>query len=300
VKARTLPVDEVILDLEDSAAAAVKDTAREAAAAALREGGWDGKLVAVRVNDATTPWAFRDVITLVEGAGDALDVVMLPKVTGPDQIAWLDLLLGQLERATGLPLGGIGIEAQIEDAAGLRDADAIAVASPRLRALIYGPGDLSASLGTRSLVIGAQPAGYPGGDAYHYVLMRILVAARAAGIQAIDGPYAAIHDGAGLRAAATISAALGFDGKWVLNPSQVDIVNEVFTPGEDEYDRAVGILRAYESSADGATTLDGEMIDEATRKMALSTVARSRAAGPARASSPPPGRAPAPGGVDAT
>jgi citrate lyase subunit beta/citryl-CoA lyase len=108
--------------------------------------------------------------------------------------------------------------------------------------------------------------------------MRILVAARAAGIQAIDGPYAAIHDGAGLRAAATSSAALGFDGKWVLNPSQVDIVNEVFTPGKDEYDRAVGILDAYERSADGATTLDGEMIDEATRKMALAIVARARAA----------------------
>jgi citrate lyase subunit beta / citryl-CoA lyase len=274
-KARTLPVDEVILDLEDSAAPAVKEQARAAAVAALRAGGWGDRLVAVRVNDATTGWAYRDVIEVVEGAGESLDVVMLPKVTGPDQIAWLDLLLGQLERATGQPPGRIGIEAQIENAAGLRAVDAIAASSARLRTLIYGPGDLSASLGTRSLVIGGQPAGYAGGDAYHYVLMRILVAARAAGLQAIDGPYAAIGDAAGLRAAATSSAALGFDGKWVVHPSQVDIVNEVFTPDKDEYERAVGILDAYQRSADGATTLDGEMIDEATRKMAQAVIARA-------------------------
>jgi citrate lyase subunit beta/citryl-CoA lyase len=275
-KARDLSVDEVFLDLEDAVSPDAKDAAREAAVAALRAGGWGGKVVAVRVNDATTPWAYRDVITVVEGAGNALDVIMLPKVAGPDQIAWLDLLLGQLERATGLPAGRIGIEAQIEDAAGLRDADAIAAASPRIQALIFGPGDLSASLGTRSLVIGGQPAGYLGGDAYHYVLMRILVAARAAGVQAIDGPYAVINDADGLRAAATSSTALGFDGKWVLHPSQVDIVNEVFTPSEPEYQRAVGILDAYERAASGALLSGGEMIDEATRKMAQSIVAKSR------------------------
>jgi citrate lyase subunit beta / citryl-CoA lyase len=275
-KARGLNVDEVFLDLEDAVSPEAKEAAREEAVAALREGGWDGKVVAVRVNDATTPWAYRDVITVVEGAGNALDVIMLPKVTGPDQIAWLDLLLGQLERATGLPSGRIGIEAQIEDAAGLRDVDAIAAASPRIQALVFGPGDLSTSLGTRSLVIGGQPAGYLGGDAYHYVLMRILVAARAAGVQAIDGPYAVIHDSDGLRTAAASSAALGFDGKWVLHPSQVDVVNEVFTPSEPEYRRAVGILDAYERAATGAVLSDGEMIDEATRKMAQSIVVRSR------------------------
>jgi citrate lyase subunit beta / citryl-CoA lyase len=276
-RSRDVGVDEVIVDLEDSAAPAVKDQARDAAVAALREGGWGKRIVAVRVNDATSRWAYRDVIAVVEGAGEALDVIVLPKVTGQAQIAWLDLLLGQLERATGLPPGRIGIEAQIEDAAGLRDVDAIATASARLRALIYGPGDLSASLGTRSLVIGGQPPGYAGGDAYHYVLVRILVAARAAGVAAIDGPYAAIDDLDGLRAAATSSAALGFDGKWVLHPSQADIVNEAFTPGKDEYDRAVEILDLYEHAA-GATTLDGEMIDEATRKMALAVVAKARAA----------------------
>ena len=282
-KARDLSVDEVFLDLEDAVSPDAKDAAREAAVAALRAGGWGGKVVAVRVNDATTPWAYRDVITVVEGAGNALDVIMLPKVTGPDQIAWLDLLLGQLERATGLPAGRIGIEAQIEDAAGLRDADAIAAASPRIQALIFGPGDLSASLGTRSLVIGGQPAGYLGGDAYHYVLMRILVAARAAGVQAIDGPYAVINDADGLRAAATSSAALGFDGKWVLHPGQVDVVNEVFTPSPADYARALRILDAYRQATEvdrrGAVMLDDEMIDEASRKMALAIAAKGAAAG---------------------
>jgi len=278
-KARELGVDEVFLDLEDSVMPQAKDEARQAAVAALRAGGWDGKVVAVRVNDATTPWAYRDVITVVEGAGAAIDVIMLPKVTSPAQVAWLDLLLGQLERATGLPAGGIGIEAQIEDAAGLRDVDAIAAASPRLAALIFGPGDFTASLGMRSLDLGGQPAGYLGGDAYHYVLMRILVAARAAGVQAIDGPYARIPDIEGLRTAATSAAALGFDGKWVLHPGQIPVVNEVFTPSAAEYERAAGILEAYEQATDGAVMFGGEMIDEASRKMALAIAAKGRAAG---------------------
>lgn len=281
-KARSLPVDEVFLDLEDAVAPSAKDEARGAAVAALREGGWDGKLVAVRVNDATTAWAYRDVITVVEGAGDALDVIMLPKVSSPAQVVWLDLLLGQVERAAGLPEGRIGIEAQIEDAAGLRSVEEIAVASPRLAALVFGPGDFTANLGMRSLSVGGQPAGYAGGDAYHYVLTRILVAARAAGLQAIDGPYSRIHDTDGLRAAAASSAALGYDGKWVLHPAQVSVVNETFTPDAEEFERAVGILGAYEQATDvegrGAVMFDGEMIDEATRKMALAIAAKGRAA----------------------
>ena len=282
-KARELPVDEVFLDLEDAVAPAAKEDARDAAVAALLEGGWDGKLVAVRVNDATTRWAYRDVISVVEGAGDALDVILLPKVSSPAQVVWLDLLLGQVERAAGLPLGRIGIEAQIEDAAGLRSVEEIAVASPRLAALVFGPGDFTANLGMRTLAIGDQPSGYTGGDAYHYVLMRILVAARAAGLQAIDGPYSRIHDTDGLRASAASVAALGFDGKWVLHPAQVPVVNEVFTPSSEEFARATGILDAYEHATGvdkrGAVMFDGEMIDEASRKMALAIAAKGRAAG---------------------
>jgi citrate lyase subunit beta/citryl-CoA lyase len=282
-KAQELAVDEVFLDLEDAVAPGQKADARAAVAAALRSGDWGAKVRAVRVNDVTTGWAYRDVIDVVEQAGEFLDVIVLPKVTGPEHISWLDLLLSQLEQAMGYPAGRIGIEAQIEDARGLAEVDRIAAASPRLEALVFGPADFMASLGMRSLEIGAQPAGYLGGDAFHYPHLRILVAARARGLQAVDGPYAAIHDGEGLRRNAASVAALGYDGKWVLHPGQVEIVNAEFSPAQADYDRAELILEAYEHSTTvqgrGAAMLDGEMIDEASRKLAMVAAARGRAAG---------------------
>jgi citrate lyase subunit beta/citryl-CoA lyase len=281
-KARDLAADEVMLDLEDSVAPAAKEAARGLAVAALAAGGWDGKLVAVRINGATTPWAYQDVIAIVEGAPGAVDSLVLPKVGSATQVAWLDLLLGQVEQAAGVPAGRIRIEAQIEDAAGLAAVEAIAAASGRLDSLVFGPADFMASIGMRSLTVGGQPAGYEG-DAHHYALMRILVAARAAGLQAIDGPYARIHDTEGLRKAATSAAALGYDGKWVLHPAQVDVVNEVFTPSASDYARAVRILDAYDRATKvdktGAVMLDDEMIDEASRKMALMVAAKGDAAG---------------------
>jgi citrate lyase subunit beta / citryl-CoA lyase len=288
-KAQSLDADEVLLDLEDAVAPEAKRDARGQVAAVLRTGHWDGKVTTVRVNGATTGWAYRDVIEVVEQAGRHLDAIVLPKVGGPDQIAWLDLLLGQVEQAAGLALGRIGIEAQIEDARGLAGVDAIAAASPRLEALVFGPADFMASLGMRSLEIGAQPAGYAGGDAFHYPLLRMLVAARAHGLQAIDGPYAAIGDDEGLRRAAVSAAALGYDGKWVIHPGQIEVVNAAFSPGQAEYDRAELILEAYEYHTTvenrGAARLDGEMIDEASRKLALVAAARGRAAGLTRTSS---------------
>jgi citrate lyase subunit beta/citryl-CoA lyase len=252
-------------------------------AAALEAGGWDGKIRAVRVNGATTRWAYRDVIEVAERAGRHLDTIVLPKVTGPQQVAWLDLLLGQIEQAADLPAGRIGIEAQIEDARGLAEVDQIAGASPRLQALVFGPADFMASLGMRSLEIGAQPPGYAGGDAFHYAHLKILVAARANGLQAIDGPYAAIGDADGLRNSAVSAAALGYDGKWVIHPGQIEIVNAAFSPGQASYDRAELILEAYEYytsvESRGAVSLDGQMIDEASRKLALVAAARGRAAG---------------------
>jgi citrate lyase subunit beta/citryl-CoA lyase len=282
-KARGLDVDEVFLDLEDAVAPAAKLAARRVVAQALRDGGWGGRVMAVRINDATTAWAYRDVVDVVEQAGPHLDAIVLPKVTGPGHVVWLDLLLGQIEQAMGYPAGAIGIEAQIEDARGLAAVDAIAAASPRLAALVFGPADFMASLGMRSLDIGAQPAGYAGGDAFHYPLLRLLVAARAHGLQAIDGPYAAIADTEGLARAAASVAALGFDGKWVLHPGQVGPVNEAFSPSQQDYDRAELILAAYAhytgEDQRGAALLDGQMIDEASRKLALVTAARGRAAG---------------------
>jgi citrate lyase subunit beta/citryl-CoA lyase len=287
-KATSLNADQVLLDLEDAVAPDAKTDARAHVARALEESDWGGKVTTVRVNGATTRWAYRDVIDVVERAGQHLDTIVLPKVTGPQQVAWLDLLLGQVEQAAGLPAGRIGIEAQIEDAQGLAAVEEIAGSSPRLEALVFGPADFMASIGMRSLEIGAQPAGYAGGDAFHYPHLRILVAARANGLQAIDGPYAAIADADGLRRSATSAAALGYDGKWVIHPGQIEIVNAAFSPGQAEYDRAELILEAYAYyttvESRGAARLDGEMIDEASRKLALVAAVRGRAAGLARTS----------------
>jgi citrate lyase subunit beta / citryl-CoA lyase len=278
-KARGLPADELFLDLEDAVAPSAKAQARANAVAALA-GDWGGKLVAVRVNDATTGWAHRDVIDLV-AAGP--DVIVLPKVTSPEHVAWLDLLLGQAEQEAGLPVGQTGIEAQIEDASGLAAVNAIAAASPRLEALVFGPADFMASVGIRSLDVGGQPAGYAGGDVYHYALMRILIAARARGLQAIDGPYLKVRDTDGFRRSAGSAAALGYDGKWVLHPSQIDAANEVFAPSAADFAQASRIIEAYDRAthveARGAVMLGDEMIDEASRKMAQAVVARGRAAG---------------------
>ena len=283
-KAKGLPADEVFLDLEDAVAPDAKEEARAQVAAALAEAGWSGQLRGVRVNDWTTPWTHADVIEVVSVAGAFLDIVVLPKVSDVSHIHALDLLLTQLEQKHGLPVGRIGIEAQIENAQGLTNIDAIA-AGPRVQALVLGPADMSASLNMRTLEVGEQPEGYDVGDAHHYVLMRILVAARAHGVLAIDGPYLKVRDVEGFRRVAGRSAALGYDGKWVLHPDQIAAGNEVFSPRQEDYDRAELILEAYEwhtsraGGARGAVMLGDEMIDEASRKMALVIAGKGRAAG---------------------
>jgi citrate lyase subunit beta/citryl-CoA lyase len=288
-KAQTLPADQVFLDLEDAVAPLVKEEARHAVVDALNQGDWGGKTRAVRVNDWTTQWTYRDVITVVEGAGDRLDCVMLPKVADAGQVTALDLLLTQIEKTTGLPVGRIGIEAQIENAAGLMNVEAIAASSPRLETIIFGPADFMASINMRSLVVGEQPPGYPA-DAYHYILMRILIAARAHGLQAIDGPYLQVRNVEGFAAVARRAAALGYDGKWVLHPDQIAAANEIFSPAQEDYDHAELILDAYDWStsaaggAKGSAMLGDEMIDEASRKMALVIAAKGRAAGLRRTS----------------
>ena len=232
------------------------------------------------------------MIDVVEQAGQSLDVIVLPKVTGPRDIAWLDLLLGQVEQSAGLPPGGIGIEAQIEDAAGLAAVDAIAAASARLEALVFGPADFMASLGMRSLTVGAQPAGTPATPS----------TTRTCGSWWRPGPTGCRRSTArtprsttldGLRRSAASVAALGYDGKWVIHPSQIDIVNAEFSPSQADYDRAELLLAAYDYYTGrglGAAALDGEMIDEASRKLALVAAVRGRAAGLTRTSTfAPPG-----------
>ncbi len=287
-KARGLPADQVFMDLEDAVAPIAKEEARRNIVAALNEGGYEGKTRVVRVNDLTTSWTYRDVIEVVEGAGANLDCIMLPKVQTAEQITWLDMTLTQIEKTVGLEVGRIGIEAQIENALGLINVDAIAQASPRVETIIFGPADFMASINMKSLVVGEQPAGYDVGDAYHYILMRILMAARAFDKQAIDGPYLQIKDVEGYKRVAGRSAALGFDGKWVLHPGQVEAANEVYSPRQQDYDHAELILDAYDyytsaaGGALGAVMLGDEMIDEASRKMALVISAKGRAAGMAR------------------
>ncbi|MCZ0973677.1 CoA ester lyase [Streptomyces albulus] len=288
-KAQGLAADQVFLDLEDACAPLAKPQARHTIVTFLNEGDWTGKTRVVRVNDWTTEWTYRDVVTVVEGAGANLDCIMLPKVQDAAQVTALDLLLTQIEKTTGLEVGRIGIEAQIENAKGLVNVDAIAGASPRLESIIFGPADFMASLNMKSLVVGEQPPGYPA-DAYHYILMRILMAARTHNLQAIDGPYLQIKNVDGFREVAGRAAALGFDGKWVLHPGQVEAANEVFSPSQEDYDHAELILDAYEwctseaGGKKGSAMLGDEMIDEASRKMALVIAGKGRAAGMVRKS----------------
>ncbi len=284
-KAPSLAADQIFLDLEDSVARSEKDAARARVIQALNENDWASgpqKTVVFRVNGTDTPFYYRDLIEVVEGAGDKLDAVMIPKVQTPGDIEMTCKLLSQIEMAKGWELGRIGIEAQIEDAKGLIAADQLATASPRMETLIFGPGDYSAAIGIPITQIGGAPAGYPG-DHLNYLYSRIVVAARAAGIQAIDGPYAAFKDEEGLKTRTQLVRALGLDGKWTIHPAQIDVINAIFTPSQEQYDHAEGMLAAYQEAADhgssGAAIYDGEMIDEANRKMAERIAKAGRAAG---------------------
>ena len=278
-KAATLEADHVLFDLEDATAPSEKAGARAIVVESLRTLDFGRRAVAVRVNGVDTPWCYRDVVDVVEPAGDRLDTLILPKVESAADVTFLDRLLTQIELAQGWPVGRIGIEVLIESASGVQQVDDIARSSARLEALIFGPGDLSASLGLGQLTIGTLDSDYPG-DIWHYSLMRLLVAARANGLLAIDGPYAAFADLPGLERSARRTAALGYDGKWVIHPSQIDTVNRVYSPDPATYARAEGILAAYrlatEGEGRGAVRFEGEMIDEANRKMAESVARRGR------------------------
>jgi citrate lyase subunit beta/citryl-CoA lyase len=280
-KAVGLDADEVFLDLEDAVAPNEKESARGRVIEALQTLDFGDKTVVVRVNGTDTPHYYRDLIAVVEQAGEKLDAIMLPKVRTPGDIEMTAKLLTQIELANDLEVGRIGIEAQIEDATGLLACEAIAAASPRMETLIFGPGDYSAAVGIPITTIGAAPDGYPG-DHLNYLYSRLLVAARAAGIQAIDGPYGRVGDDEGLLARSQLARALGLDGKWTIHPGQIEIVNQVFSPAHEQWERAESMLAAYDEahrSGAGAAVFEGEMIDEANRKMAERIAFAGRAAG---------------------
>jgi citrate lyase subunit beta/citryl-CoA lyase len=281
-KAPGLGADMVMLDLEDAVSDSEKPLARSMAAAAVRQQDWSEAIVVVRVNAWNTAWTVADLIEVVPGAGSRLDGIVLPKVESAAEVLAADLVLGQLEQQAGLAVGHLGIDVQIESAKGLLNLDQIASASARTEALVLGPVDLSASLGMPSLGGGLILEDYPG-DYFHYPYMRLLVAGRANGLAVVDGPYVKIRDGEGLREYTKRARALGFDGKWAVHPDQVPVLNEMFSPSQAQFDRALELLDAYrratESEGRGAAMFADEMIDEASRKAALRVVEIGRRTG---------------------
>ncbi len=267
-KASELVADEVIVDLEDSVPVDQKPEARAAVVDALASGHWASETVSVRVNGVSTPW-FADDVKAVAGAGERLDSLIVPKTESPGDLERAEAVLAEVGRQRP-----IGLQALIESARGLRDVNAIAEASPQLETLILGPADMSVSLGFASADEGSR---------WDFVRGAVLVAARAAGLQAIDGPYLKVADAEGLRESAARARDLGFDGKWALHPAQVEPLNEAFSPGPEQIERARTIVEALERSGDGAVLLGGEMIDEASRKRAEALLARADAAAPAAA-----------------
>ena len=281
-KAAAARADAVCIDCEDAVAPEAKAEARGHAARALATLDFGGKLRLVRINGLDTPFAYRDLVEIGEGAGANLDFVVVPKVGGRDEVRFVATFLAQIEAACGLARR-IGIEALIETAAGVLNIGAIAAADPRLEALIYGSGDYAASMGMPMETIGGfgpHDALYPG-HRWHHAMHSIVGAARAHGLRAIDGPFADFRDAAELERTARIGRAMGFDGKWCIHPGQPTVVDAVFSPGPDEIARARRIVEAYDAAAAegrGAISVDGRMVDAANLRMCRDLLARAERA----------------------
>ncbi len=271
-KAFGLDVDMIMLDMEDSVPVAEKEDARQRVVATLREQDYKGKVRAYRINSMDTPFAYRDIIDIVENAGEFIDVIVVPKVDDPAEIKAIDYLLTQIEKRMGFKKP-IGLEASIESAVGMLRAGEIAFSSPRLEALVFGVADYGASLTMMSKGIsghGEMEDFYPG-HRWHFPLSKMVMAAKAAGLAAIDAPYGDYRDPEGLRRSCLLSAALGFDGKWVIHPDQIKIINEVYTPSVEDVERSRRILDAYETAqaqGAGSLALDGKMVDAASIRLA--------------------------------
>ena len=272
-KALASDADAVFLDLEDAVAPDNKAGARADVIGALKELDWRGRPALFRANALDTAFFYRDLIEVVEESGHALDAVMIPKVNRPEDLHAVSTLLSGLELATDLEPGKTELEAQIESAEGLTNADAIARATPRLGAIHFGPGDFAASLHMPQTSIGVMDEwdeSYPG-HRFHYAMQRIVVAARAAGVRVLDGPVADYGDEEGLRRSCLTARSLGFDGKWCIHPAQIPVINEVFSPTDKEVEWAEKVVAAYEeanAAGSGSVSVDGQMVDAASIKMA--------------------------------
>lgn len=275
-KAVTTEADELIFDLEDACAVSRKVAARATVAEALRTLDFGSKLRTFRINNVRTKYCYRDLIDVVEVAGGSLDGVVVPKVDGPEDVRFVDRLLTQIEESIGLPVGRIGIEALIESAAGVLHAEQIARATPRMSGLVFGLVDFAGDVGASET--GAEQFFY-----YHYAKAKTLVAARAAGLTAIDGVTLAIRDLEACRRDAEMAARMGFDGKWAVHPAQVPVINAAFTPNAEDIERARHIVEAYERAdveqGAGAIVIGDEMVDAATLRVAWKKLAIARKAG---------------------
>jgi citrate lyase subunit beta/citryl-CoA lyase len=280
VKAAASAADAICMDLEDAVAPAEKPASRRHVVAALNQIEFGARLRVVRINALDTPFAYRDLVDVVEEAGDRLDLVMVPKTGSARELAFVDMLLTQIESARGFSLR-IGLEAQIETAQGFVHANEIAAASPRLEALIFGPGDYAASMGMPASAIGeldAHDAIYPG-HRWHAVMHTIVAAARVNGLRCMDGPYAGYKDQSGLEQACRVARAMGFDGKQCIHPAQIGMVHSVFTPSDEEVARATALVRAYDAeiaAGRGVAVHEGRMIDAASLRMARAVLERRR------------------------
>lgn len=279
-KALGTAADVVFLDLEDAVAPNQKTEARGKVIEALRTLNWGRKTRAIRMNNIETEYAYQDVIEVVEKAGEHLDVIIIPKVKAARDVFWVDTLLTQIETRLRLKKK-IALEVLIEEVQALINVEEIARSSPRLEAIIFGPGDFSASQGVRMTTIGGSITTYPG-DIWHYARSKIVVAARAAGIDAIDGPYADFRNPDGYREEAIRSVTMGFTGKWAIHPSQIEIANQVYSPTKEEVDRARRLEAAYakaEAEGLGAVTFEGVMIDAASVRIIRNVIDKANLIG---------------------
>lgn len=279
-KAAASGADLVFLDLEDAVAPVEKVPARAKIAHALSTLNWGKKTRAIRMNGLDTQWAYEDIIHIVEEAGEHLDIIIIPKVKSPDEVRWVDTLLTQIEKKRRLERK-IGLEVLIEEVEAMVHVETIARSSARLEALIFGPGDYAASQGVRVGAVGGLAHAYPG-DLWHYARNKIVIAARAAGIDAVDGPYANFRDPDGYRQECIRSCTLGFVGKWAIHPSQIDIANDVFSPTPEEVERARRLIAAYEQAEAeglGAVAVDGVMVDAASARIVRNTLQKAELIG---------------------
>lgn len=276
-KAAQSAADVVMLDLEDSVPLEAKEAARTTVATALREIDWGRRLMAVRINALQTPFAYRDLLHLAETAGPRIGTIVIPKVDSAADVHFVSRMLDGIELAKGFD-NPIGIEASIESAAGLAQISHIAAASARLKTLVFGIADYSADVGARLVSISGHGEGegqlYPG-HRWHFAMSRIVMAAKAAGLRAIDAPYGNFKDAEGLARSASMACALGFDGKWAIHPDQLDPINQIFSPGPADVQRAQRVLKAHDAARQaghGAAAFEGRMIDQATVRLARQTV----------------------------